>query len=175
MKTLWVAAGLLACVCQANATVFEPRDFGDEIHRQRYHDLIEELRCLVCQNQSIADSDAELAADLRQIVFEMIVRGESNEAITAYMTERYGSFVLYRPPLTPLTAALWAGPLLFTLLGGTILFVTLKRRHSRSGTGSLSAANRDRAERLVDGGLEPSVAMDGESLDPDSNTAQPSR
>ena len=79
-----------------------PGTFASDRHRQRYHDLIEELRCLVCQNQSIADSDAELAADLRRIVFEMIERGESDDAITAYMSERYGSFVLYRPPLTPL-------------------------------------------------------------------------
>ena len=147
-----MAAALLACVCQANATVFEPRDWSDEGHRQRYHDLIEELRCLVCQNQSIADSDADLAADLRQIVYEMIERGESDEAITAYMTERYGSFVLYRPPLTPSTVALWAGPALFAVLGGAILFVTLKRRRARAGRAELSTAERSRAERLIDEG-----------------------
>ena len=146
-----MAAALLACACQANATVFEPRDFGDERDRERYHDLIEELRCLVCQNQSIADSDADLAADLRQIVFEMIERGESDEAITAYMTERYGSFVLYRPPLTPSTVALWAGPALFAVLGGAILFATLKRRRSRTEGRGFSAAERHRAERLIDG------------------------
>ena len=151
MKGLGVAAALLVAALQAQATVFEPRDFGDETRRARYHDLIEELRCLVCQNQSIADSDAELAADLRQIVYEMIERGESDEAITAYMSERYGSFVLYRPPLTPSTLALWAGPVCFAVLGGAILFVTLKRRRSREREGEPGAAGRERGERPVDG------------------------
>ena len=150
MKAPWMAVALIACAFRVDATVFEPRDWSDERHRQRYHHLIEELRCLVCQNQSIAESDADLAADLRRIVYEMIERGESDEAITAYMTERYGTFVLYRPPLTPSTVALWAGPVLFALLGGTILFVTLKRRRSRGDTGTPSAADRLRAGRLID-------------------------
>ena len=152
MRAIALASALLACALQANATVFEPRDFSDELHRQRYHDLIEELRCLVCQNQSIADSDADLAADLRQIVYEMIESGDTDEAISTYMTERYGSFVLYRPPLTPFTAALWTGPVLFAVLGGAILFATLRRRRAREDGGGLSDAERRRAERLIDGG-----------------------
>ena len=152
MKAFLLAFALLACAPPATATVFEPREFSDERYRQRYHDLIEELRCLVCQNQSIADSDADLAADLRRIVYEMLERGESDEAITAYMTERYGSFVLYRPPLTPSTLALWAGPALFAIIGGTILFVTLKRRRTRRSARDLSAAERERAAHLIDGG-----------------------
>ena len=152
MKAFLLAFALLACAPPATATVFEPREWSDERYRQRYHDLIEELRCLVCQNQSIADSDADLAADLRRIVYEMLERGESDEAITAYMTERYGSFVLYRPPLTPSTLALWAGPVLFAILGGAILFVTLKRRRARGGARDLSAAERERVAHLIDGG-----------------------
>ena len=159
MRAFLLASALLACALHASATVFEPRHFSDERHRQRYHDLIEELRCLVCQNQSIADSDADLAADLRRIVYEMLERGESDEAITAYMTERYGSFVLYRPPLTPSTLALWAGPALFAILGGTILFVTLKHRRAREVARDLSAAERSRVERLIDGG--PRAARGG--------------
>ena len=152
MKAFLLAFALLACAPPATATVFEPREWSDERYRQRYHDLIEELRCLVCQNQSIADSDADLAADLRRIVYEMLERGESDEAITTYMTERYGSFVLYRPPLTPSTLALWAGPVLFAILGGAILFVTLKRRRARGGARDLSAAERERVAHLIDGG-----------------------
>lgn len=152
MKAFLLAFALLACAPPATATVFEPREWSDERYRQRYHDLIEELRCLVCQNQSIADSDADLAADLRRIVYEMLERGESDEAITAYMTERYGSFVLYRPPLTPSTLALWAGPVLFAILGGAILFATLKRRRARGGARDLSAAERERVAHLIDGG-----------------------
>ena len=152
MKGVLLAIALLACALPATATVFEPREWSDERYRQRYHDLIEELRCLVCQNQSIADSDADLAADLRRIVYEMLERGESDEAITAYMTERYGSFVLYRPPLTPSTLALWTGPALFAVLGGAILFLTLKRRRARRDARDLSAAERERAAHLIDGG-----------------------
>ena len=150
MRALGLATVLLTFALLAPATVFEPRDFASDRHRQRYHDLIEELRCLVCQNQSIADSDAELAADLRRIVFEMIERGESDDAITAYMSERYGSFVLYRPPLTPFTVALWAGPALFAVLGGAALLLTLKRRRSRRGGRGLGAAERHRAAQLLD-------------------------
>ena len=152
MKAFLLAFALLACAPPATATVFEPREWSDERYRQRYHDLIEELRCLVCQNQSIADSDADLAADLRRIVYEMLERGASDEAITAYMTERYGSFVLYRPPLTRSTLALWAGPVLFAILGGAVLFATLKRRRARGGARDLSAAERERVAHLIDGG-----------------------
>ena len=150
MKRCLLACAFLAYLLPAAATVFEPRDFGSEEERRRYHDLIEELRCLVCQNQNIADSDADLAADLRQIVYEMIERGESDEAITAYMSERYGSFVLYRPPLTPFTAALWAGPALFAVLGAAILFAALKRRRSRQGGAGPGAAERRRAQGLLE-------------------------
>jgi len=87
-----------------------------------------ELRCLVCQNQTLADSHADLAVDLRRQIREMLERGQSDDQVRAYMTERYGDFVLYKPPFKPTTALLWAGPgvLLVAALG--TLFLILRRR-----------------------------------------------
>jgi len=87
-----------------------------------------ELRCLVCQNQTIADSHAELAVDLRAQVREMLQAGKTNAQITDYMTARYGDFVLYRPPFKALTALLWIGPAAMVLIGLGALFVVLRRR-----------------------------------------------
>ena len=87
-----------------------------------------ELRCLVCQNQTIADSHAELAVDLRAQVREMLQAGKTDQQITEYMTARYGDFVLYRPPFKPATALLWIGPAAMVLIGLGALFVVLRRR-----------------------------------------------
>jgi len=94
--------------------------------------IAEELRCLVCQNQTIADSHADLAIDLRQQIREMIERGMSDEQIRSYMTDRYGDFVLYKPPFKATTALLWAGPAM--LLSGALLalFIVLFRRQRMS-------------------------------------------
>lgn len=95
----------------------------------RYRTLIHEMRCLVCQNQTIADSNAELAADLRKQVHERIVAGESDADIRRYVTDRYGDFVLYKPPLSPRTLLLWIGP--FVVVIGALLIVLrllLRRR-----------------------------------------------
>jgi cytochrome c-type biogenesis protein CcmH len=91
-----------------------------------------ELRCLVCQNQSIADSHADLAVDLRRQVREMLVTGASNQQITEYMTARYGDFVLYRPPVKSSTALLWFGPPLLMLVGLGLLYGVLRRRSQMS-------------------------------------------
>ena len=87
-----------------------------------------ELRCLVCQNQTIADSHAELAVDLRTQVRELLQAGKTNEQITDYMTARYGDFVLYRPPFKAATALLWIGPAAMVLIGLGALFLVLRRR-----------------------------------------------
>jgi cytochrome c-type biogenesis protein CcmH len=107
-----------------------------------------ELRCLVCQNQTIADSHADLAADLRQQVREMLQRGETPEQIRRYMTDRYGDFILYRPPLKATTAALWLGP-------GLLLMIAL---------GALALVIRRRS-RLADDEFEPEPMLDDEAPD----------
>jgi len=94
----------------------------------RVMEVTAELRCLVCQNQTIADSHADLAVDLRNQVREMLRRGDSREQIVAYMTARYGDFVLYRPPLKESTALLWFGPALLMVAGLVVLVVVLRRR-----------------------------------------------
>ena len=90
--------------------------------------IAKELRCVVCQNQSVADSEAALAGDLRQQIRDQLRAGRSAEEIRAYMTERYGDFVLYSPPLNARTALLWFGPALLLAVGGVALVVVLRRR-----------------------------------------------
>lgn len=87
-----------------------------------------ELRCLVCQNQTIADSNADLAKDLRRQIREMLVAGKTDREVLDFMTQRYGDFVLYRPPFNPATALLWAGPALLAVGGGAALLWSLRRR-----------------------------------------------
>jgi cytochrome c-type biogenesis protein CcmH len=105
---------------------------ADAVMEKRVMALAAELRCLVCQNQTIADSHADLAVDLRNQIREMLVKGQSDSQIRDYMTARYGDFVLYNPPMKSTTALLWVGPPL--LLGTALLalFVTLRRRQRTS-------------------------------------------
>lgn len=94
--------------------------------------LAEELRCLVCQNQTIADSHADLAVDLRQQIREMLARDMSEAQVRQYMTDRYGDFVLYKPPFKASTALLWIGPALLLLSALAALFIVLRRRQRMS-------------------------------------------
>jgi cytochrome c-type biogenesis protein CcmH len=117
---------------------------------RRVADLAAELRCLVCQNQSLADSNAELAVDLRRQIREQLERGASERDVIGFMVQRYGDFVLYRPPLKASTLLLWCGP--FLLLGlGLFLFVRRVRSGSRQAA-PLSDAERARAAALLDPG-----------------------
>lgn len=102
--------------------------FEDPEQAVRYHELILELRCLVCQNQSLADSDADLAKDLRNQVYDMIRAGNSNGEVVDYLVARYGDFVLYRPPLKPSTYLLWIGPFLLLALGALVLIRNVRKR-----------------------------------------------
>ena len=104
--------------------------FDSDAQQDRFHRLTEELRCPKCQNQSIADSDAEISQDMRERVARMIREGHSDEEIVTFFVDRYGDFVSYRPPFNPRTAILWVGPLTLLLLGG-VGIVLLVRRASR--------------------------------------------
>ena len=110
-----------------------PITFNNKNLEQRYYSLIEEIRCLVCQNQSLADSDAPLAQDLRNEIYKMIHSKKSNNQITNYLVERYGDFVLYRPPLKKNTWFLWFGPFLFLAIAFFIEFFVI-RNQSRNET-----------------------------------------
>lgn len=96
--------------------------------RERFRALVREIRCLVCQNQSIADSHAELAQDLRREVLEKIEAGQSDDEILEFLVTRYGDFVLYRPPMKQNTLLLWAGPALLVLVGGVVFFRVIRAR-----------------------------------------------
>jgi cytochrome c-type biogenesis protein CcmH len=103
---------------------------ADPVLEARMLAITTELRCLVCQNQTIADSHADLAIDLRQQVRELLQKGQTNQQILDYMTQRYGDFVLYRPPVKSTTLLLWAGPGVM-MVGGMVLLVVILRRRSR--------------------------------------------
>ena len=110
-----------------------PITFNNKNLEQRYYSLIEEIRCLVCQNQSLADSDAPLAQDLRNEIYKIIHSKKSNNQITNYLVERYGDFVLYRPPLKKNTWVLWVGPFLFLAIAFFIVIFVI-RNQSRNET-----------------------------------------
>lgn len=117
---------------------------------ERFMHLAAELRCLVCQNQSIADSNADLAVDLRLQIREQIAAGRSDEQIKAYMAERYGDFVLYRPPLKGGNWLLWFGPFVLLILATFVLFRQLRARRALTEAPQLSAEEHARAAALLD-------------------------
>lgn len=143
-----IAAFVLATAVAHARSVFEPRGFSSPEHEQRYYTLVDELRCLVCQNQTIAESNADLASDLRREVFRMVEDGRSAEEITGFMVARYGDFVLYRPPLRGGTILLWAGPFLLAAIGLMVLAVHLRRRR-RAPAAPIGEADRARLQRIV--------------------------
>lgn len=104
---------------------------ADPALEKRVEEVSAELRCLVCQNQTIADSHADLAIDLKNQVRDMLRSGKSNEEVVNYMVERYGDFVRYKPPVKPETWFLWFGPALLVLVGLAVLMVTLRKRAAR--------------------------------------------
>ena len=136
-----------------SASAAEPRSFPSPVLADRYRTLVEELRCLVCQNQSIADSNADLARDLRDKVDEMLRAGRTDEEIVEYMAARYGDFVRYRPPVNAATAALWGGPFVLAALALAGLFVRIRRRPPAASDG-LTEPERVRLARLVEGAGE---------------------
>jgi len=105
-----------------------PMAFSDPAQEKQFKGLTEELRCLVCQNQSLADSSADLAQDLRQEVYRMVIEGDSNEDIVNYLVARYGDFILYRPPLKPTTYLLWLGPVIFLFIAIFIAVSSVQRK-----------------------------------------------
>ena len=124
--------GLAALVCMAAAS--DPGErLADPAQEARARDLFREIRCLVCQNESIDDSQAELAHDLREIVRGQVEQGRSDAQIRAFLVERYGEFVLLRPPFSAGNAILWLTPVLALLAGGGLMIVLLRRRAAPAG------------------------------------------
>ena len=123
----------------------------DALAASRAVHLAEQLRCLVCQNQTIAESNAELAQDLRKQVREQIAAGKSDDEIIEFMTTRYGDFVLYKPPFKATTALLWAGPALLLVAGFTVLAGVLRKRRTLTASPPFTDEDRERAKRLLEG------------------------
>ena len=122
------AAAALVCVLMAGTVwAIDPEPpFEDPVLEAQYQSLVNEVRCLVCQNQTIADSNAPLASDLRREIREMMGEGASREEVVEFLVARYGDFVLYRPRIQPNTWALWAGPVVLLSIG-LIVFVRIVR------------------------------------------------
>lgn len=149
-KVLALVLCLLALPLSA-AVEYHP--FDDPNKEQAYQSLISELRCLVCQNQTIADSNADLAKDLRQQVYEMLQQGKSQQDVVDFMTQRYGDFVMYRPAFNLKTGLLWLGPILFLLIG--IITVVILARHKKVATqASLDTQQQTRLNDILQKGEE---------------------
>lgn len=127
MKALLMAVVLILCVQPVLAIDTAPA-FADPVQQTRYDKLIRELRCVQCRSQSIADSNVGLAADLRREVRELMAAGKSDKEILQYMTDRYGEYILYSPPVKPATWLLWAAPVLLVLIGGAAAVVVIIRK-----------------------------------------------
>ena len=132
------------------AVAREAQPTGDDpAVEQRLHKLSQELRCLVCQNETLADSRADLAEDLRREIREQIKAGKSDKEIIEFLTARYGQFILYRPQVTPTTYLLWFGPFILLLGGLFLLFNYIRQRRDLVPEKPLSADERRRAEELL--------------------------
>jgi cytochrome c-type biogenesis protein CcmH len=129
---LWLVLCLLPVVACAQA--IQPLPFHDRAEEVRFQKLTSELRCPMCQNETLADSNAPIAHDLRRQVFEMIQAGKSDDEIKTYLVDRYSQFVLYKPPVEPSTWLLWFGPLALLAAGAIVVAVQVRRRARRNPT-----------------------------------------
>lgn len=137
---------LLATSAFPAHAAIEAYEFEDSATEAEYKQLIKELRCLVCQNQNLADSDADLAKDLRQQTYELLQQGKNRQQIVEYMVDRYGDFVLYRPPVKSSTLLLWVGP--FLLLGGVLVFVVFRVKQGRKAD-TAEQESLDKARQIL--------------------------
>ena len=141
-----------------NSYAVDFRQLSDPKLQESYETLTKELRCLVCQNQTIADSNAELAADLRQQVFEMLQQGKSREEIVQFMTDRYGDFVLYKPPFKGKTSLLWIAPVVFLVMGLITVFFFIRRKkaaanhHPEAGALEMNVEKQKKIRSLLEKG-----------------------
>jgi cytochrome c-type biogenesis protein CcmH len=148
LQLLLVCLGLMALCAQVAAQEARPLAEDPDLEK-RVMSLSQELRCLVCQNETLADSRADLAVDLRREIREQMKAGKSDKEIIAFLTARYGDFVLYRPPVRPATYLLWFGPFVLVVVGLWILYRYLKQRRDLISQPPLSPEERRKAEELL--------------------------
>lgn len=127
----------------------EVREFSSPEQEQRYKKLIDELRCLVCQNQNLADSNSQLAQDLRNKVYEMVTTNQTDEQVAEYMVSRYGEYVLYNPPLNPVTSILWIGPFVVLIIAVLLLLLYIQKRNKTRPV-NLTDEDHKRSRQLLD-------------------------
>ena len=151
MQNFCLRLMLVFCMLQISSTwAQEARPMqNDAVAEAQVQRLSEQLRCLVCQNQTLADSHADLAQDLKQEIREMAAKGMSDQAIIDYLVARYGDFVRYRPPLKPTTLLLWLGPFALLFAGGIGLFITLRRREKSIVDAPLNADEVRKVRELL--------------------------
>ena len=150
IKLQWSAlllAGLLVAP-SLGAYTLEEFKFQDPAQAEDFRRLTAELRCLVCQNESLAGSQADLAQDLRKEVYRLLQSGKSRQEVITFLVDRYGDFVLYDPPLKPSTYPLWFGPLLLAGVGGLFLLLTLRKK-KEAREEALSPEERQRLQALL--------------------------
>ena len=139
---------LLGAGMAQGGVTLEAFKFNSKAEEEHFKDLIEELRCLVCQNQSLADSDAELAHDLRAEVYDMVQAGKNDEEIVEFLVARYGDFVLYNPPVKPSTYLIWFGPFVLLLIAALLLLRSI-RRQQKVPAAEISAEERERLNAIL--------------------------
>jgi len=145
-KIILASVLFLPLVCVA----IEPYEFPSEEARQRFQDLTFELRCPKCQNQNIADSNAPIAQDLRKEVHRMLLEGDENDEIVDFMVERYGDFVVYRPPFSVRTFALWTLPVILVLVGiATAIWLGRRSRMRDGDNEEMNKAEQQRLQQLL--------------------------
>lgn len=163
MKKLFVIAALFFCA-SAWAAPMETFEFESEAQEKTFRKLSDELRCLVCQNQSIADSNAGLAKDLRAEIHSMLQAGKSEDEIKEFMVDRYGDYVLYEPPLEPMTWLLWFGPMLIFIIG---LFYARRFIAQQNASDVPQELSAEEIERLKD--LQSELTLPGQNKSSENN------
>lgn len=151
MKTIFTYLLLISALSlslTANAAPIETFKFDSPEKEKVFHKLSEELRCLVCQNQNIAESNADLAKDLRLEIYTMLQQGKSEEEIVDFMVQRYGDYVLYRPPVKPMTWLLWFGPAIVFIFGLVFVVRYMKAQTAEAAPDSLSEEEIERINNL---------------------------
>ena len=129
----------------ANAGPIDTYEFPDEVTKKRFASLTYELRCPKCQNQNLADSNSQIAVDLRKEVYDMLLDGRTDTEIMNFMVDRYGEFVLYRPRVSEMTYVLWYGPIAFIIIGGFVVFLFVRKKKEKP-----QALNSEQKQQLKD-------------------------
>ena len=137
----------LMLLSHSSQAAIETFEFDNPQQEQTFHELTKLLRCPKCQNNNIADSNAELAKDLRNKTYELVTQGQTKDQVIEYMVARFGNFVRYDPPVTPVTIFLWLGPLLFVVFGLLVLFRQIKKQPSKAT--NLDPQQQEKLQQLL--------------------------